>query len=128
MGTKRKVKLNPKSSLFFDPYTQVKVVGDDIVELNSNQLRSRKIKTALASGHLVYHTDSDNQSPTTEVNPKELDDKFKDLYSSGKSSAQLAASFTLNELRIIAKKHDIEPEDKDNKLTLISVILEDISE
>jgi len=57
MATKY-LKLGEKASMFFDPFTQIKVISNQVLAID-RMPKSKKISVALGAGHLVLATESE---------------------------------------------------------------------
>lgn len=83
-----KVKLGPKASSFTHIPSGFTIAPGEVVELPQDIIKSKQVTSALAQGHLVYHTGED-PTPTPprgkkggkKVDPKiaELTEKFQKL-------------------------------------------------
>lgn len=136
MSDVKHVKLGEKAQSFYDAVTEVKVLPGKVVELNIRQLRSRKIRSALQGGHLVYtapaHTEADLQKMKEEQDAVQLTSlvkKFKDSHGLGKTPEALVKMFTLDDLKLIAtKEYQLELEKDETKQTLVESIIAELEE
>lgn len=123
-----KVKLGSKAYTFHDSYTGITVCKGEIKELTAYQLNSKRVKSALASGHLVYSYDEIKEPKTVEDTNriKNLKSKFESMYKSGTDESKLEKSFNLSDLKLIAKEFDVIPDEGDTKADLVKAIIEEI--
>lgn len=120
-----------KANIFHDQATGITVVKGDILRLNPNQLNSRRVKQAIASGHLVYTTPKDgetkSESTIDESVVKKNKDLFVNMYKSGSTIAKLEKAFSIDVLKNIANLYNLKPEDNDTKQDIVKAIIEEIS-
>ena len=93
-----------------------------------SQLASKRVRTALASGHLVYaeppvKEGEKKPEPTVE----ELESKFLELASTEEGKAKLVKSFNLDQLKALATHYGFELEATDTKASLVESILSELS-
>jgi hypothetical protein len=81
------VKLGKKAESFYDPYSTLKVVGNQIVELNPKMQTSSRVRAALAGGHLVPVTQSEFNTSKGVVPEETIESKF------GKTAKELSAYY-----------------------------------
>lgn len=137
------VKLNPKSSIFFDQASKIKVISGEVVELTESQYQLRVIKAALHNGYLQNATEEEfkkagqkkaaalkeeKEPVKAPINVEELQAKFKALVEEGKEAGEIKEKFNTEELKALAESYDIQPEEGDTKATLVEAILEELAE
>lgn len=59
MAKEKQVKLGENANSFYDPISGTKVLPGQVVKLEGNSGKSKKIREALRHGHLVIATDED---------------------------------------------------------------------
>lgn len=125
----RLVTVNENANIFHDQTTGITIIKGEKKELNDYQLNTKRIRAALASGHLVYATEENDPIPTIskEEKTKALVKKIQALYKAGTDPKKIEKQFSLEDLKDIATSFDITPEDDDTKATLVEAILEEIS-
>lgn len=117
-----KYKLGPKAGFFYDPTTQKKVLPGKSVNFNSEELLSRRTKTAIVSGHLILDSKKEDvDAPTHD----ELLNKFKEAYEKGEK-ASILKEFKADALKDLAVYQGFEVDPKDTKDQLAEVLIEDI--
>lgn len=134
------VKLNPKSSIFYDPVSKVKVLRNEVVEITDKQYNTRVIRAALSNGYLMEvdgkpgvkadvkpipsQTEQANENP---ANVEELKSQFLELVEAGETPEKIKGQFNTTELKELALSMDIEPEDGDTKLDLVQAIMDELA-
>lgn len=134
------VKLNPKSSIFYDPVSKVKVLRNEVVEITDKQYNTRVIRAALSNGYLMEvdgkpgvqadvkpipsQTEQANENP---ANVEELKSQFLELVEAGETPEKIKGRFNTTELKELALSMDIEPEDGDTKLDLVQAIMDELA-
>lgn len=120
------VTVGKKAHVFHDPVTGLTIAKGEVKELTSAQVNSKRIKSALNGGHLVYTQEVKPAiEKPSELNPETLVKKFSALVEKGLTVDKLKDKFTLEELKAIAKENEIEPEENDTKEDLIKALLEE---
>lgn len=125
------VKVGAKANIFHDQSTGITVCKGEIVELNQAQLVSKRVRAALAAGHLEYANPELEKDLLKEEKAEklpELSKRFHDMYKSGKDSKKASEAFTLAELKQLAEASEIEIDDNDTKATIAQALYEDIEE
>lgn len=128
---KKRVKLGATANVFHDQTTGITVSKGEVVELNYHQLNSKRIKSALAGGHLVYTNDEMDKFEKEESKEnliEKLRIKSKKLFEKGVDPVKASDGFTLEELKMLAKDHEIEVDNDDTKATIMTAIFEDLSD
>lgn len=134
------VKLNPKSSIFYDPVSKVKVLRNEVVEITDKQYNTRVIRAALSNGYLIEVDGKPEAQPQVQpipsqpeqatgnpVNGEDLKAKFMELVEAGETPEKIKGQFNTHELKELALSLDIEPEDGDTKLDLVQAILDELA-
>lgn len=127
---KKRVKLGPNANVFHDQTTGITISKGESIELNMYQLNSKRIKNALAGGHLIYSNeelDNFNKQEEKEQLIEKLKLKSVKLFEKGTDPTKAAEGFTLDELKLLASEHEIEVDDNDTKVSIMKAIFEDIS-
>lgn len=119
-----KVTLGKKASIFHDPSTGVTVYKNQVVELDNKILLSKRIRSALNGGHLVYAVE-EKDTEAIDINP--IKEKFINLVKSGKEPSKISKAFNIDQLKALARSYDIEPEEEDTKEILVVAIIEEVS-
>lgn len=123
------VTINERSSIFHDQTTGITILKGQVVKLNDFQLNSRRIRNALASGHLVYAPDENiPKEVNKEEKAKALQDKFISMYKGGSSKSKFVQNFSLEDLKTISELYDIVPDKDDTKDILVEAILKEMPE
>lgn len=134
------VKLNPKSSIFYDPVSKVKVLRNEVVEITDKQYNTRVIRAALSNGYLMEVDgkprvqaevkpipSQTEQANENQANVEELKSKFLELVEAGETPEKIKGQFNTTELKELALSLDIEPEDGDTKLDLVQAIMDELA-
>lgn len=125
-----KVKLGSKANIFHDLSTGITIRKGQVKELNAYQLNSKRIKSALNSGHLIYtndEADKINKEDERVATLKAYSSKLEDLYIKGVDASKASNAFTLDQLKMVAlEEYGIEAEKEDTKITLVEAIFEEI--
>lgn len=134
------VKLNPKSSIFYDPVSKVKVLRNEVVEITDKQYNTRVIRAALSNGYLMEVDgkpgvqaevkpipSQTEQANENQANVEELKSKFLELVEAGETPEKIKGQFNTSELKELALSLDIEPEDGDTKLDLVQAIMDELA-
>jgi hypothetical protein len=53
------VKLGEEASVFFDPFTKIKLITNQVVELPEDYKASKKVVVALKNGHIQYASEEE---------------------------------------------------------------------
>lgn len=114
-----KVKLGPNANFFYDMGSGLKVLKGKEVELNMVQQNLPRVRKALQSGLLVK---SDVKGENDKA--QELLAKYSSLIARKQPAGmkELSSSFTLDELKMIATKLDIELEPEDDSNSIIEAV------
>lgn len=137
MANKRYVKLNPKTSIFYDQASKIKVLRKDVVELTDKQYNLRVVKAALANGYLieakaeevkVTNQKEGSPAPKKEVDLEAVRKKFDELREADEAPEKIKEQFNTEELKALAISLEIEPEDGDTKLDLVNAILDELND
>lgn len=125
----RFVTVNENANIFHDQTTGITIIKGQKKELNEYQLNTKRIRAALASGHLVYATADEDPIPTISKEEKTaaLVKKISGLYKAGTDPKKIEKQFSLEDLKDIATNFEITPEDGDTKATLVEAIIEELS-
>lgn len=124
------VTISENANIFHDPFSGVTIAKGEVKELALSQLASKRVRTALASGHLVY---AEPEPPVKEGEKKveptveELESKFLELASTEEGKAKLVKSFNLDQLKALATHYGFELEATDTKASLVESILSELS-
>lgn len=127
----RFVKVGENANIFHDPSTGITVCKGEVVELNERQLLTKRVRTALSSGHLIYGEKSVNKKEKEIDNQLELrllSEKLYAMYKSGKDSKKASEAFTLEQLKMLAEESEITVEESDTKASIAQALYEDIEE
>ena len=128
MAKSRFIALGPEANGFFDQTTGITIARGQKVEVNENQLRSRRILQALNAGHLIYVQPDQEVEKITEAELTKLDGKLKAMYKKGVTIDKMVKDINLEQAKALAEKHDIQVEDTDTVKDLIEAIIEDYKE
>ncbi len=97
-------------------------------ELTARQYRTKRIQKALVSGHLVLVPDKNKTAKYTAEDIEKLDKKLAAQFAKGMEISKIAKAYSLEEAKLIAKKHEIEADPKDTVKDILEVLLEDFEE
>ena len=90
------VKLGKKAESFYDPYSALKVLQNQVVELNPKMQSSSRVKAALAGGHLVLVPETEYKAFKGIVPEPTIDSKYgqtaKDLIAYYDSTYEVSKS------------------------------------
>jgi len=126
MAKTKKITLGAQSSYFHDPYTNTSIAKGEVVEIEESKLRTKRIRSAMASGHLEIATSIDVE--LDELDGEKLIKKITALATSGKDSKKAASAFNNDEVSYLCEKFEIEPEESDTKQTLVDALFAKIIE
>lgn len=119
----RKITLGDTANYFHDSFTGITIAKGEVKEVEERQLRTKRIRNAISSGHLAYpNPDADEEVLTDSEKLEALVEKIRTASVSGKDIKKTAAMFTMPELEAIAKHFELEPEETDTKETLVEAI------
>ena len=130
MATTKKVILGVKAEVFHDQTTGVTVRKGEVKELNMYQLNSKRIRNAIQGGHLVYTSDEQETHDTKvakEENLKRLKSKLTKLKEKGIDPVKASEAFTFDDLKSLAESMDIEVEENDTKVTIVTSLYEGVN-
>lgn len=120
------VTVGPRAYSFHDQSTGITISRGEAKELTSRQFNSKKIQLALASGHLTLVVDKNTQhSKYTDDQIEKLAKKLQAQIAKGMTVEKIAKGYSLEEVKLIAKKYGFEIEDTDTAESLIQAIIED---
>lgn len=125
-GTK-KICLGDTANFFHDPYTNTAIAKGEVKELEPRVLNAKRVRTALASGHLQVFTGDGDEADPAELGAEAVEKlvkKITALHKSGKDVAKTAEAFDMDGLVNIAETFDMEKEEGDTKETLVAAIFE----
>ena len=128
--SERIVTIGPKAYSFHDQSTGITIIKGQEKTLSSRQLLSRKIQKALATGHLVYVANREENAGVTGLTSAQVDRLVKKLtaqYEKGMEVAKMAKGYNLEQAKAIAKKFDLEADADDTVITLLTAVIEEIS-
>ena len=114
------------ANIFHDPASGITVIRGDKKSLTPYQLNLPKVRKALNAGHLILvEADSEVETKPT---PFDLDKLFSDLdtyVNKGMDHDSIAKKFSMDELKAMAERSEIEVEDGDTKSDIVSALVED---
>lgn len=123
-----KYKLGPKSSFFYDPTNQKKLLPGKEVEFELKDLQSYRTKAAISSGHIVKVNKVEKPEEDKGLKDEQpLLEKFKSLRVE-LGDDKLIKAFKRDELAAIAEELGFEVEGEDTKSVLFDIITEELDE
>ena len=122
------ISLGPKANGFFDQTTGLTIARGEKVEVNENQLRSRRISMALNSGHLIFVQPDQKVEKEKEVDINKLDEKLKKQYEKGLTVDKMSKDINMDQAKALADIHEIEIAEGDTVKDIISAIVEDFKD
>lgn len=128
MSEKIKVTVGAKAYSFHDQSTGITIARGEERELTLRQLGSKKIQTALNSGHLRMIADKNKVEKYSASDLDKLEKKLTAQFEKGMEVAKIAKAYTLEELTLIAARHEIVAEKNDTPVTLVQALLEEFEE
>lgn len=128
MSEKIKVTVGAKAYSFHDQSTGITIARGEERELTLRQLGSKKIQMALNSGHLRMIADKNKVEKYSASDLDKLEKKLTAQFEKGMEVAKIAKAYTLEELTIIAARHEIVAEKNDTPVTLVQALLEEFEE
>lgn len=128
MSEKIKVTVGAKAYSFHDQSTGITIARGEERELTLRQLGSKKIKMALNSGHLRMIADKNKVEKYSASDLDKLEKKLTAQFEKGMEVAKIAKAYTLEELTLIAARHEIVAEKNDTPVTLVQALLEEFEE
>lgn len=128
MSEKIKVTVGAKAYSFHDQSTGITIARGEERELTLRQLGSKKIQMALNSGHLRMIADKNKVEKYSASDLDKLEKKLTAQFEKGMEVAKIAKAYTLEELTLIAARHEIVAERNDTPVTLVQALLEEFEE
>lgn len=128
MSEKVKVTVGAKAYSFHDQSTGITIARGEERELTLRQLGSKKIQMALNSGHLRMIADKNKVEKYSASDLDKLEKKLTAQFEKGMEVAKIAKAYTLEELTLIAARHEIVAEKNDTPVTLVQALLEEFEE
>lgn len=128
MSEKIKVTVGAKAYSFHDQSTGITIARGEERELTLRQLGSKKIQMALNSGHLRLIADKNKVEKYSASDLDKLEKKLTAQFEKGMEVAKIAKAYTLEELTLIAARHEIVAEKNDTPVTLVQALLEEFEE
>lgn len=128
MSEKIKVTVGAKAYSFHDQSTGITIARGEERELTLRQLGSKKIQMALNSGHLRMIADKNKVEKYSSNDLDKLEKKLTAQFEKGMEVAKIAKAYTLEELTLIAARHEIVAEKNDTPVTLVQALLEEFEE
>lgn len=125
---KYKVTVGDKAYSFHDQSTGITIARGEERELTLRQLGSKKIQMALNSGHLRMIADKNKVEKYSASDLDKLEKKLTAQFEKGMEVAKIAKAYTLEELTLIATRHEIVAEKNDTPVTLVQALLEEFEE
>lgn len=128
MSEKIKVTVGAKAYSFHDQSTGITIARGEERELTLRQWGSKKIQMALNSGHLRMIADKNKVEKYSASDLDKLEKKLTAQFEKGMEVAKIAKAYTLEELTLIAARHEIVAERNDTPVTLVQALLEEFEE
>ena len=128
MSEKIKVTVGAKAYSFHDQSTGITIARGEERELTLRQFGSKKIQMALNSGHLRMIADKNKIEKYSSNGLDKLEKKLTAQFEKGMEVAKIAKAYTLEELTLIAARHEIVAEKNDTPVTLVQALLEEFEE
>lgn len=128
MSEKIKVTVGAKAYSFHDQSTGITIARGEEKELTFRQFGSKKIQMALNSGHLRMIADKNKVEKYSANDLDKLEKKLTAQFEKGMEVAKIAKAYTLEELTLIAARHEIVAEKNDTPVTLVQALLEEFEE
>lgn len=128
MSEKIKVTVGAKAYSFHDQSTGITIARGEERELTPRQFGSKKIQMALNSGHLRMIADKNKVEKYSDNDLDKLEKKLTAQFEKGMEVAKIAKAYTLEELTLIAARHEIVAEKNDTPVTLVQALLEEFEE
>ena len=128
MSEKIKVTVGAKAYSFHDQSTGITIARGEERELTLRQFGSKKIQMALNSGHLRMIADKNKVEKYFANDLDKLEKKLTAQFEKGMEVAKIAKAYTLEELTLIAARHEIVAEKNDTPVTLVQALLEEFEE
>ena len=121
------ITLGEKAYSFHEPTLGITIARGEVKELTDRQLSSRRIRAALNAGHLRIVTENPGDvKKYSDDTLNKLDNKLKKQVDKGVYVGKISKSYTLEEAKLLAAKHNIELEESDTLETIIAAIADDI--
>lgn len=125
---KYKVTVGAKAYSFHDQSTGITICRGEEKELSARQYRTKKIQMALNSGHLRLVLDKKATDKYSNDDIDKLEKKLNAQFEKGMEIKKIAKAYTLEEVTLIAARHEIVADKGDTVETLIQVLLEEFEE
>lgn len=119
-----KITTGPKAYSFNDQATGITIARGEVKTITPAQFSNRRIQKALITGHLRQVMDPKDPKKYTEKDVEKLVKKLMSQYEKGIEPAKAAKSYSLEEAKLMAHHHELEPDDNDTVVTLIEAIYE----
>lgn len=117
--------VGPRAYSFHDQSTGITICRGEEKELTRRQFRTPKIQKAVASGHLIIIADKSEIEKYSEADIEKLGKRLTAQFKKGMTLEKIAKAYSLEELKLVAKLHEIEAEPNDTVETLLQALLED---
>ena len=128
MSEKIKVTVGAKAYSVHDQSTGITIARGEERELTHRQFGEKKIQMALNSGHLRMIADKNKVEKYSANDLDKLEKKLTAQFEKGMEVAKIAKAYTLEELTLIAARHEIVAEKNDTPVTLVQALLEEFEE
>lgn len=122
----QQVTVGEKAHIFYDQATGITVIKGQVVTLRDSQLKSRRIVSALNSGHLIKV--QGKAKSVEKYNSDDIDKlkaKMKAQFEKGMEISKMASSYTLEEAKLLAQANEVSFDDNDTVETILKAILEE---
>lgn len=119
------VTVGPRAYSFHDQSTGITVCKGEEKELTRRQYRTSKIQRAVAAGHLILVVDKTQIEKYSESDIERLEKKLMAQFKKGITLEKLSKAYSFEEMKLIAKNHDIEADPDDTIETLLQALQEE---
>ena len=122
---KYKVTTGSNAYSFYDQSTGINVVRGEIKELTGSQFRTKRVQMAINTGHLVLVSENTKVDKYDDKAIEKLYTKMKKQRANGMEISKIAKAYSLEEVKLVAKAHNVEYDDKDTAVSILEVLLTD---
>ena len=120
------LKLGDRAGYFYDPYTEISIAKNEVVEVKNSDLFGKKIRAAISSGHIVLTDDPKLVKNTDEK--EAILAKFSKLTAKFKKDGvydleKIGSKLNDEEVKLLAEYSEVTIEEGDSKEEILKAIL-----
>lgn len=127
-NSSRNVTVGGSAYSFYDASTGIYVTRGEKKLLSARQLKAPKVRKALVSGHLEFVAEDHESPDASHLDVDKLVESFKAKFEKGMDIDKLAKAYNKEQAIAIASNFEIEADDNDTVKTLLSAVIEELTE